>query len=134
MIDIVMGEFTILILWRYGFKVCVILFGFYSTRFKVYFHLLCINTLQRTTAPFNNTPVISSRDQQTIGLYQGSADCCEGYGNSGLFSLLHPYLTIHYCNQSLLAIFPDLNIFIWSITNFGIILRSALVQYFSITW
>ena len=35
-ITIVTGEFTILIIQKYGFKVCVISFGFYSTCYKVY--------------------------------------------------------------------------------------------------
>ena len=51
MIDIVTGEFTILIIRRYGFKVCVILFGYYSSHFKVYIHWTCINTQQQTTSP-----------------------------------------------------------------------------------
>ena len=52
-IDIVTGEFTILILWKYGFKVCIISFGFCSSHFKVYIHLPCINTQRQTTAPFS---------------------------------------------------------------------------------
>ena len=51
-IAIISDEFTILILRKYGFKVCMILFGFYSSNFKVYIHLLCINTQRQTTAPF----------------------------------------------------------------------------------
>ena len=39
---------------------------------------------------------------------------------------------IHYYNQTVLAIFPDLNIFVWSITICDFISRSALVQYFYI--
>ena len=52
-IAIFTGEFTILILQKYGFKVYVILFGFYSTHFKVYIHLPCINTHRGTTTPFS---------------------------------------------------------------------------------
>ena len=51
-VAIATGEFTILILWKYGFKVCVILFGFYSSHFKVYIYLPCINTQWKTTKPF----------------------------------------------------------------------------------
>ena len=54
-IDVVTGEFTLLIIQKYGFDFCVILFGFYSTRFKVYIHSPCINTQQQTTKPFNYT-------------------------------------------------------------------------------
>ena len=70
-IAIVTGEFTILILWKYRFKVCVISFGFYSFHFKVYIHLICINTQQRTRAPFDKTSGISSRNHQKTGLYEG---------------------------------------------------------------
>ena len=38
------AELTMLILHKYGFKVSVILFGFYSTRYKAYIHLPWINT------------------------------------------------------------------------------------------
>ena len=111
-----MGEFNMLILQKYGLKVCVILFGFYSTRYKVYIHLPCINTQRRKIAPFNITPVISSSDHQMTGLYQGSAHSCEGYFNSNIIRLLQPSHTIHYCNQSVLVIVSDLNIFVFSIT------------------
>ena len=43
-----------------------------------FIHLPLINTQQLTTAPFNVTHVLSSRDLQTLRLYQGSADCGEG--------------------------------------------------------
>ena len=52
-ISIVTGEFTILIIQKYVFKVCVISFGFYSSHFKFYIHLTCINTQRQTTAPFS---------------------------------------------------------------------------------
>ena len=123
-----MGEFSILILQKYHFKVCVISFGFYSTHFKVYIHLPCINTQQRTTSPFDDTPVISYSDHRTTGMYQGSADSCEGDCNSDIIRLLQPSHEIHYCNQSVLAIVPYLNIFVFSITIFDLISRSALVQ------
>ena len=50
MIAIVTGEFTILILRKYGFKVYVILLGFYSSQFKVYINLPYINTQRQTTS------------------------------------------------------------------------------------
>ena len=50
-----------------------------------------------------------------------------------VISLLHPYLTVHYSNQSVSAIVPDLNIFVWSIKIFDLISRSTLIEYFSIT-
>ena len=130
MVDIVMGEFTILILQKYGFKVCVISFGFCSTNYKVYIHIPCINTQQRTTATFNITHIISSSNHQTPRLYQGSDNCCEGDCNSNIIRLLQLSHKIHYCNQSVLAIVPDLNIFVLIITIFDLILRSALVQFF----
>ena len=114
--SIVTGEFTILILRKYGFMVHVISFSFYSTRFKVYIHLPSIKTQQQTTAPFEKTPVISSSDHRNTGLYQGSSDCCEGDLNSNIIRLIHKSQAIHYCNQSFLATFPDLNIFVFSIT------------------
>ena len=46
------GEFTILILRKYGFKICAISFSFYSTHFKFYIHLPCIITQQRAKALF----------------------------------------------------------------------------------
>ena len=128
MIDIVTGELTILILQKYGFRVCVISFGFYSTHFKVYIHLTSIKKQRRTTAPFDNTPVIPSSDRRTTVLYQGSADCYEGDIDSDIIILIQPYQTIHYCNQSVLAIVPDVNIFVFSITIFDLISRSALVR------
>ena len=51
-------------------------------------------------------------------MYQGPADHCEGDCNPDVIFLLQPYLTIHYCNQSVLVIVPDLNIFVWVITTF----------------
>ena len=128
-ITIVTGEFTVLILQKYSFEVCVILFGFYSTHFKVHIHLPWINTQWRTTSPFDNTPVISSNDLQNTGLYQGSADCCEGDCNSDIIFLIHQSQTIYYCNHSVLAIVPDLNILVFSITIFDLISRSTLLRF-----
>ena len=119
-----------MILRKYVVKVCVILFGFYSTHFKVYIHLPCINTHRRTTVPFNITPIISYGDLRTTGMYKGLADRCEGYRKSDIICLLQPSQTIHYCNQSFLAIVPDLNLFVFSIAIFDLILRRDLVQIF----
>ena len=69
-------------------------FDFYSTCYKVYIYLTYIKTQ----------------------LHQGSDNCCEGDHNSDAIRPLQPYLKIHYFNQSVLAIVPDLNIFVWSIT------------------
>ena len=126
-IVIITDDFTMLILQKYGFKVCVISFGFYSNRYKVYIYITCINIQQQTTAPFDITHVISYSNHQTPRLYQGSADHCEGDHNYNIICLLQLSKTIHYCTQSVLAIVPDLNIFVWSITIFDLILRSALV-------
>ena len=129
MISIVTGEFTIMILQKYGFKICVISFGFYSTHFKVYIHLPSINTQKRTTEPFDNTPVISPSNSQTIGLYQVSTNHCEGYHNYNIICLLQPSQAINYSNQSGLAIVPDLKILVFSIKCFDLILKSTLVWF-----
>ena len=94
---------------------------------KVYIYLPCIITQQRATAQFDDTPVISSSDHRNIGLYQGLANSCEGDHNSDLISLSHKSQAIHYCNQSVLEIVPDLNIFVFSITIADLISRIALV-------
>ena len=97
--------------------------------YKVYIYLPSINTQQQTTAPFYDTPVISYIHHQTAGLYRGSANRCEGDLNSDIILLLQQYQTIHYCNQSVLSIVPDLNIFLFSITIFDLISRGALVRF-----
>ena len=97
--------------------------------YKIFIYLLSINTQQQTTSPFEENPVISYSDHRTTGLYQGSADCCEGDRNSDIIPLFQPSQAIHYCNQSVLAILPDLNIFVFSINFFDLISRSALVQF-----
>ena len=107
----------------------MISFGFYSTHFKVYIKLPCINTQRQTTATFNGTTIISFSERQKTGLYQGSADRCEGDRNSNIIRLLHQSHKIHYCNQSVLAIFPDLNILVFSTTVFDLIPSSALVRF-----
>ena len=97
--------------------------------YKVYIYLPRINTKRLTTALFDDTPVISSCDHGTTGLYQWSANCWEGECNSDIIRLLQQSHTIHYCNQSVLEIFTDLNIFVFSITIFDLILRSDLVRF-----
>ena len=96
--------------------------------YNVFIYLPCINTQWITTAPFKITTVISYSDHQTPRLYQGSDDRCEGDHNSNIIRLFQPYQKIHYCNQSLLAIVPDLKIFAFSITIVDLISRSALVR------
>ena len=83
-----MGDFTMLILQKYSFKVCVILFFKNSTHYKVYTHLPTINTQRRTKSQFDITPVISSSDRQTKRLYQRSADRCEEDRNAYIIRLL----------------------------------------------
>ena len=129
MINIVTAECTILILRKYGFKFCVILFCFYSINFKVYIYLPRINVHWRTTEPFDDTSVISSSDPQKRGIYQGSAYICEGDCNSDLICLIQKSQAIYCCNKSVLAIVPYLNILILSITIVDIISRSALVRF-----
>ena len=120
-ISIVMDEFTMLLLQKYSLRVCMISLGFYSTHYKDYIHIPCINTQIWRTEPFDITHIIKSSDYQTTTLYQGSANFCEGHWNSNTSCLLQPSQTIHYCNQSVLLIVPDLNLFIWSITIFDLI-------------
>ena len=96
---------------------------------KVYIYLPCINTQRQPTAPFNDTPIISSSYNQKTGLYQGSADCCEGDIKSYLIHLLQKSQVIHYCNQSVLDIVPDLNIVIFSIKIVDLISRSTLIRF-----
>ena len=45
---------------KYDYKVCVVLFDFYSTQYKVYIHLPCIITQQRTKATLNSSHATSS--------------------------------------------------------------------------
>ena len=96
---------------------------------KFYIYLLCINTQQQEKAPFDNTSVISSSNHRKTGLYQVSANCCEGDPRSSLICLLQKSQAIHYCNQSVLAIVPDLNIFVFSIKNVDLISRISLVRF-----
>ena len=120
------------VLQKYGFIVCLISFDFYSTYYKVFIYLPCINTQRRTTALINITLVLSYIDHRTPRRYQGSSSHCEGDCNSDVICLIQPFLTIHYCNQSVLATIPDLNIYFWYY-DFDIVSRSALIHYFSIT-
>ena len=129
LITIVTGEFTILILWKYCFRVCVILFGFYSFHLNIFIHLPWNNTQRQTTEPFKVNPVLSSSHRRKTGIYRGSENCCEEDRNSDILHLLQQSRATHYCNQSMLNIVPDLNIFIFSITIFDLILRIALVRF-----
>ena len=90
----------------------MILFDFYLIRYKVIIYLPCINTQQLTTSPLYITHVILYSYHQTPRLYQRLADRCEGDRNSDMICLLQPSQTMHYYNQSVLAIVPDLNIFV----------------------
>ena len=87
------------VLQKYGFKVYVISFGFYSTHFKFYIHLSCINKQRRTTSPFDYTPLISSSNHSNTGIYQGLAYRCEVDCNSNIIPLLQQAQAIHYCNK-----------------------------------
>ena len=49
---IVTNEYAVLLLWKYGLKVCVVSFGFWSSCLKVYIYLCCIKTHRWTTTPF----------------------------------------------------------------------------------
>ena len=90
-------------------------------------------TQQWTTSMFDINHVIPYSNHQKTRLYQGLADCCEGDLNSDTILPIQPSKTINYCDQLALAIVPDLKIFIWSITIFGLISRIALVQALYIT-
>ena len=88
---IVTCEFIMLILRKYGVKVCVIYFDFYSAHYKVYIHLPWINTQQQTSASFDIINVISSINCQSPRLYKGSANYCERDCDSDIIRLLQPY-------------------------------------------
>ena len=103
----------------------MILFDFYSTHYKVYIHIPHIIKKWWTKAPFNINHVISYSDLQTPRLYQGWTDRCEGDCNLDIVRLLQPYQIINYCNQSVLVISPDLNIFVWTIIIVNIISRKC---------
>ena len=114
------------------FIVCVTSFDFSSFHYKVLSVYLASTHINKQQQTFSSTHALSSKDRQMPRLYQVSDDPCEGDRNSDVIFLLQTSLTLPWCNQSVLAIVPDLNIFVWSITIFGIISRSALVQYLSI--
>ena len=59
---------------------------------------------------------------------KGSANRCEGYCNSDLFCLLRKSQAIQYCNQSVLLIVPDQNIFLFGIMIVDLISSSSLVR------
>ena len=82
------GGVYYVVLRKYGFKVCVISFHLYSTCYKVYIHISCINTQRLTTTPFRSTHVISSRNCQTMILYQGSSNRCGGDRNLNIILLI----------------------------------------------
>ena len=103
-------------------------FVFIQFILKVYIYLPCIKTQKQAASSFGDTPIISSSDHQKTGLYQGSANSCEGDRNSELICLLQKSQAIHYCNQSVLSIVPDLKILVFSITIVDLIYRIALVQ------
>ena len=84
---------------KYGYEVCMLLFNIYSTYNKVYIHLICIITHQQKTSPFDSTHVLSSSNHWTSIMYQWTDNCSKENRNSDVKSLLHPYLTIRYCNQ-----------------------------------
>ena len=107
----------------------MILFCFYSIHFKVYIYLPCINTQQRTAAPFDGTSFVSSSNHLNTGLYQGSVNRCGGYCSSDLICPIQQSQAIHYCKKSVLAVVPYLIIFVFSITIIDLISRSALVQF-----
>ena len=58
----------------------------------------------------NQVYFIKTSDHQKTGLYQVSADRCEGDRNSDLICLLHKSQAIHYCNQSVVVIVSELNV------------------------
>ena len=95
----------------------MIFFGFCWSHFKVYIHLPCINTQRPTKAPFSKT------------LHQGSGNNFDWDHNSDIICLIQISQVVQYCNEWVLDIVLDLNIFFFSITSSDIILRSALIQF-----
>ena len=92
------GEFNMLILQKYGFKVCMTLIDFIQLIIK-FISIYNEKTQRQTTSPFDITHFISSNDRQTPILYQVSDNSCEVDFNSNIFFLLQPSKTVHYCHQ-----------------------------------
>ena len=124
MIAIVPGECTMLIQQKRSFKACVIWLYLYSTHYKVNIHIPCIKKQRQTTESFYITHVVSSSNRWTPRLYQLSDDSFEGDHNADTIRLLQPSQTIHYCNQSMLAIFIVL-IYSFEVLLFYISFREA---------
>ena len=112
---------------KYGFKFFVTSFDLYWTHYKVYIHLPCINTQKKITISHHSRPII--KWPQNTKTVSGIANHFKGERNSNMIYLLWPSQAIHYCNQSVLSIVPDLNIFVFSITIVDLISRSALVRF-----
>ena len=72
----------------------------------------------------NQIYVIKPSDHKKTGLYQGSDNRCEGDRSYDLIRLLQQSQSIHYCNKSVLGIFPDLNM-IYSVLRLLISFREA---------
>ena len=53
MSTILRGEYTLLLLLKYGINICAVLFGFWSYILIVYIHLRWINTQQQAITPFS---------------------------------------------------------------------------------
>ena len=128
MIAIVTGECTLLILQKCDFMFVWYCLVFIQLILK-FISIYPASTHSNEQRHHLRTLPSSSIEHQKTGLYQGSADCCEGYRDSGLIRLLQKSQAIHYCNKSVLSIVPDLSIFVFSITIVDLILRSALVRF-----
>ena len=118
LIAIVTGECTML----YYKNTALLFVWFRLISIQLIIKVICIypasTHIRRIKAPFNINHFVSYRDHRRPRRYQGSANHCEKDCNLDVICLIQQFLTIHYCNQSVLAIVPDLNIFVWSITIF----------------
>ena len=120
----------------------MISFSFYLVHFEGFYIFTPHQHTAMKKSSFNNTSVISSSDHQKTGLHLGSANRCERDFNLNIISLLQQSYTIHYFNQSVLAIVPELIIFVFSNMIIDHILRSALVRFsllcesylYNLTW
>ena len=98
---------------------------------KVYIYSPCINSQRWSTAPFNNTPVISppNRKHWKTGLYQGSYNCCERYCDSNLNHLFSVILRKYTTVTNIISDSPGPERDIFSILIVDLISRSTLVRF-----
>ena len=98
---------------------------------KVYIHFLYINTQRQENAPFDDTTVILPLQSEHLrtGIYQGSANCCEGDCDYDLNFLASAILGNALLQPKRVSDCPGPERDILSIAIVDIISRSALVRF-----